>query len=113
MNVDDIRPMKGIALKVLHVAMYMVMLTIIKAVEGVPNWELMFFRVFFAILPIAVYLGLKGELRASLKTKRHGGHLLRHRVPHGRGRAPHGRGHRRRHRRGHRRGHRCRHRCRG
>lgn len=77
MNEDAIHPLRGIALKVLHVAMYMVMLAIIKTIEGLPTWELMFFRTFFAILPIAIYLLLRGELVKTLETRRHFGHLLR------------------------------------
>lgn len=69
--------MAGIGLKVASVAVFLTMASLLKASEGVPPGQLVFFRSFFAILPIVVFLTLRGELVAGLKTGRPLGHLGR------------------------------------
>lgn len=42
-----------------------------------PIGELMFFRAFFALIPLGLWLWWNNELRGAVKTTRQGGHLLR------------------------------------
>ena len=42
-----------------------------------PIGELMFFRAFFALIPLGIWLWWNDELRGALKTTRLGGHLIR------------------------------------
>lgn len=70
-------PSRAIMFKVLHLFCVAVMLSFIKMIEGLPVFELMFFRALLALLPIAGFLALRGELRASIRTERPFGHLSR------------------------------------
>ncbi|MEM9012029.1 MAG: DMT family transporter [Pseudomonadota bacterium] len=72
-------PLRGIFLKVLSVALFMVMASLIKAAaaEGVPPGERMFFRSFFAIPVIIVWLMWRHDLRHGLDTKNPMGHVWR------------------------------------
>jgi len=67
-------PMAAIGLKVVSVAVFLSMASLLKASEGIPPGQLVFFRSFFAILPIAVFLMARGELVSGAKTE----HLLSH-----------------------------------
>ncbi len=69
--------MFGIWLKVLSVAVFLVMATLLKAAEGIPAGEMVFFRSLFAIFPIVAFLAWRGELIEGAKTRRPGGHLIR------------------------------------
>ncbi len=69
--------MFGIGLKVASVAVLLSMASMIKASEGVPPGQLVFFRSFFAILPIVVFLATRGELLAGIKTARPMAHFWR------------------------------------
>lgn len=69
--------MLGITLKVISVAVFLLMSTGAKSLPQIPLGQLVFFRSFFAILPIIIILQLRGELGVSLKTKRVPAHLLR------------------------------------
>lgn len=71
------RVMLGIGLKVASVVVFVAMAALIKAAEGVPPGQLVFFRSFFAIFPIAVFLAARGELPGGLKTARPFGHMWR------------------------------------
>jgi drug/metabolite transporter (DMT)-like permease len=64
-------------LKVLSVCCFVVMATLLKAADSVPSGEMVFFRAFFAILPVLVWLGWKGQLRNALRTRNPMGHLVR------------------------------------
>ncbi|UJQ93611.1 DMT family transporter [Mariluticola halotolerans] len=70
-------PMRAIALKVTSVAIFLFMATCIKATENVPPGQLVFFRSFFALLPILVFVIARGDLGHAFKTRRPGGHMLR------------------------------------
>lgn len=70
-------PMGGIGLKVASVAIFLSMASLLKASEGVPLGQLVFFRSFFAILPIAAFLIVRGEFVAGMTTERSLGHLWR------------------------------------
>lgn len=69
--------MTGIAFKLSSVCVFLGMSSLLKASEGVPSGQLVFFRSFFAILPIIAYLIWKGELGVGLITKHPLSHLLR------------------------------------
>jgi drug/metabolite transporter (DMT)-like permease len=50
-------PMRGIMLKVVSVFFFVGMATMLKATETIPSGEMVFFRSFFALLPVLGYLG--------------------------------------------------------
>lgn len=70
-------PLRGIVLKVLSVCSFVVMATLLKATETVPAGELVFFRCFFAIVPVVAYLAWRRKLRTALHTNNPLGHVLR------------------------------------
>ncbi|SUW21985.1 drug/metabolite transporter (DMT) superfamily permease [Brucella abortus] len=67
----EMNPMLGIGLKIASVAVFVAMSTLLKAAEGVPVGQLIFFRSFFAIFAILLYLGWRGQLGGVFST-RHG-----------------------------------------
>jgi drug/metabolite transporter (DMT)-like permease len=69
--------MRGITLKVLSVACFVVMATLLKATQTIPAGQLVFFRCFFAILPVIVWLLWRGQMRAALHTRNPMGHIVR------------------------------------
>lgn len=69
--------MTGIAFKLASVCIFLGMSSLLKAAEGVPAGQLVFFRSFFAILPIIVYLLWTGELGVGIRTSHPLGHLMR------------------------------------
>ena len=70
-------PFYGITLKVISVGFFVIMATLLKATETIPAGELVFFRCFFAIIPVVVWLAWRRQLRTALHTKRPLGHVLR------------------------------------
>jgi len=71
------RPLLGIGLKTLSVAIFVCMSTLIKASGELPTGQIAFFRSFFALLPLVLIFATRGELRAILHTDRHFGHAWR------------------------------------
>ncbi|SHI52647.1 Permease of the drug/metabolite transporter (DMT) superfamily [Aureimonas altamirensis DSM 21988] len=72
------RPLYGIGLKVLSVMIFVGMQTCLKAVgDDVPAGQLVFFRSFFALIPVVIYLWWLGDLRTALATDDVGGHFIR------------------------------------
>jgi drug/metabolite transporter (DMT)-like permease len=69
--------MAGIAFKVASVVAFLSMSSLLKASEGIPPGEMVFFRSFFGIIPIIVFLGWRGELADGVKTSRPWGHFWR------------------------------------
>lgn len=69
--------MVGIGFKVASVTILLGMASLLKASEGIPPGELVFFRSAFAIVPMIVFLAVRRELMDGLKTKRPLGHLWR------------------------------------
>lgn len=67
----------GIAFKVASVCVFLAMSSLLKAAQGVPAGELVFFRSFFAIVPVIAYLAYRHELLVGLKTKHPLGHVWR------------------------------------
>ena len=72
-------PLRGIGLKIISVALFMVMATCIKAAAaaGIPPGEAVFFRSFFAIPVIIGWLYLQHDLAHGLETKDPVGHVWR------------------------------------
>ncbi len=69
--------MAGIGLKVASVAVFLSMASLIKGSQGIPPGQLVFFRSFFAILPIVVFLVVRQQFVEGLKTRRPLSHLWR------------------------------------
>lgn len=71
-------PLRGIALKVISVAVMTAMASCIKATAGhVPPGEAVFFRSLFAIPPLLVWLAWRGDFPAGLGTQNPLGHVFR------------------------------------
>ncbi len=78
MIADRSNPLRGIALKVTSVAIFVCMQTFIKmAGHGLNPGQITFFRSAFAIIPIMLYLAWLGQLRGAFYTKNPVGHLRR------------------------------------
>ena len=71
------KSLTGITYKIASVCVFVVMASLLKASQGVPAGQLVFFRSFFAILPVIIYLIWRGELAEGLKTERPLSHLWR------------------------------------
>jgi drug/metabolite transporter (DMT)-like permease len=72
------RPLTGIALKLVSVMLFITMSSLIKAVaDHVPPGESVFFRSFFAIPVILFWLTLRGDLRTGLRARSPLGHFWR------------------------------------
>lgn len=69
--------MEGIGLKVVSVGFFLGMSTLLKASEGVPAGELVFFRSFFAIVPILIFLVARREFAPGIRTRRPLDHIAR------------------------------------
>lgn len=67
----------AIALKVLSVAIFVTMSSLIKATGTLPAGQIVFFRSFFAVFPILFFLGFRKELRTAFTTARPLGHIAR------------------------------------
>lgn len=71
-------PSLGIALKIASVFFFAIMLTCVKAASAeVPPGEAAFFRSFFTLVPVLVWLGAKRQISGVLKTNNFNGHLWR------------------------------------
>jgi drug/metabolite transporter (DMT)-like permease len=70
-------PWRGITLKIASVCFFVIMVTLLKATETIPAGELVFFRCFFALLPVAALLLWRRQLRTALHTRNPVGHILR------------------------------------
>ncbi|MFZ2100107.1 MAG: DMT family transporter [Oricola sp.] len=75
--VADPNPLLAIGLKVASVCAFVGMATAIKYAGAVPAGQIVFFRSFFALLPICAYLLTTGEFARSWKTSRPLGHVGR------------------------------------
>ena len=69
-------PLRGIALKLGAVVVFIIMISCIKAAD-VPPGEAVFFRSFFAMPVIIVWLALRGDMRSGLGVKSVPAHVLR------------------------------------
>ncbi|WP_299023569.1 DMT family transporter [uncultured Sulfitobacter sp.] len=74
----DDNPRLGIILRVLSGVLFAGMVICVKAVsENIPLGEIVFFRSAFAIIPLIIFLWLRGEFPQGLATKRPFDHMLR------------------------------------
>jgi drug/metabolite transporter (DMT)-like permease len=75
---ETARPFLGIALKVASTIVFTAMATLIKLASArYPIGELTFFRSFFAIIPVFIWVGYRGQFPAVFKTPRIGQHVIR------------------------------------
>ena len=71
-------PLRGIAMKVLSIALFITMQSLVKlAGPEIPTGEVTFFRSFFALVPIMAWLAFRGELAGSFRTANPMGHFYR------------------------------------
>ncbi len=78
MNADVHSPMRGILLKVLSVVVFVCMSTCIKAAgNDIATGQITFYRSAFAMVPILVFLAVRGQLRDAFRTTNITGHLAR------------------------------------
>lgn len=72
------RPLYGVGLKILSVMVFVGMQSLLKgAGEDVPAGQMVFYRSFFALVPVAIYLVWLGGLGTALKTDDVPGHIVR------------------------------------
>lgn len=72
------RPSFGIGLRLLSGLLFAGMLIVVKAVsEDIPLGEIVFFRSFFALIPLVIFLWIRAEFPNGLATKRPGAHFIR------------------------------------
>ncbi len=71
------RPLAAILLKVSSIAVFVGMQSFIKLVGVIPAGQIVFYRSFFAMVPILVLLAWTGELRTAFHTDRPGQHVMR------------------------------------
>ncbi|MEL6620576.1 MAG: DMT family transporter [Pseudomonadota bacterium] len=72
------RPRLGIGLRILSGILFTGMIICVKAVSNsVPLGQTVFFRSFFALIPLIVFLAIRREFPSGLRTKRPLGHLVR------------------------------------
>lgn len=76
-NLKQNRPLLGIALKVAAVCCFMAMFTMVKLAGKVPAGEIVFFRSFFALLPVLVWVFWQGNGWSDFRTNDLAGHLWR------------------------------------
>ncbi|UXM93857.1 DMT family transporter [Bartonella sp. HY329] len=69
--------MVGIWMKITAVALFVSMSTLLKAAVGIPVGELSFFRSFLGLLPVFIWLFMRGELRKAFYTSNIIGHIWR------------------------------------
>jgi drug/metabolite transporter (DMT)-like permease len=71
-------PLRGIAMKVLSIMLFICMQGLIKeGGKGIATGEITFFRSFFAMIPIVGWLALRGQLGTGFKTANPVGHFYR------------------------------------
>ncbi|MCO5730882.1 DMT family transporter [Rhizobium sp. SSA_523] len=71
-------PLRGIAMKVISVIVFLAMQTCIKSAgEGIPAGQITFYRSAFALVPIFGYLAVRRELNTAFRTQSPFGHLKR------------------------------------
>lgn len=71
------KPLTGIALKVCSVVAFVAMSAMIKGSGEVPAGQIVFFRSFFAIIPVVIVIAWRRELAVAFATKRPLAHVAR------------------------------------
>ncbi|TRL36707.1 MULTISPECIES: DMT family transporter [Rhizobium] len=78
MSAEAQNPLRGIAMKVMSVIVFLGMQTCIKSAgDGIPAGQITFFRSAFALVPILIYLAVRGDLNTAFRTDSPVGHLKR------------------------------------
>lgn len=67
----------GIGFKIASVMAFVLMSVLLKLAPEVPVGQMVFFRSFFAIIPVLGFLALRGEFLEGFRTARPMGHILR------------------------------------
>lgn len=76
--IPETRPTFGITLRILSGFLFAAMVVCVKLVSDiVPLGEIIFFRSFFALIPLLILLWLRRELPSGLRTRHPWGHVLR------------------------------------
>lgn len=71
-------PTRGIVLKIMALLLFSIMAALIKAASShVPPWQAVFFRSFFTLPVILLWIAQRGELRTGLKVNNPMGHFWR------------------------------------
>ena len=71
------RPLRGIALKIGAVFAFMAMYVLIKSAGRLPPGEIVFFRSFFALIPVLAWVFSRGEGMVAFRTRDPMGHAWR------------------------------------
>lgn len=71
------RPLAAIVLKVSSIAVFVGMQAFIKLAGTLPAGQIVFFRSFFAMVPILILLAWNGEIRTAVQTQRPLRHIVR------------------------------------
>jgi drug/metabolite transporter (DMT)-like permease len=69
--------MLGIGLKIASVCVFVCMSSLLKASEGIPAGQLVFFRSFFAIFPVVAFIAWQGQMAVAFKTSEPFSHFWR------------------------------------
>ncbi|MBL0371101.1 DMT family transporter [Rhizobium sp. KVB221] len=78
MDKTTANPLRGIAMKVMSIMLFICMQGLIKeGGKGIATGEITFFRSFFAMVPILGWLAFRGDLPGALKTANPVGHFYR------------------------------------
>lgn len=80
LNANTVRTMNvmlGIGLKIASVCVFVCMSSFLKASDGIPAGQLVFFRSFFAIFPVVVFIAWQGQLGVAFKTNESFSHFWR------------------------------------
>jgi drug/metabolite transporter (DMT)-like permease len=78
MDKTIVNPLRGIAMKVCSIVLFVCMSSLIKlGGEGLATGQITFFRSFFAMFPILGWLLISGELKGAFKTANPVGHFYR------------------------------------
>lgn len=68
----------GISIKLISVLLFAMMSALVRYVgDDIPLGQVVFFRSFFAIIPVTIIFAWRGELGAALRTRRPFGHVTR------------------------------------
>jgi drug/metabolite transporter (DMT)-like permease len=68
----------GVFLKIMSTLSATLMLACVKGLHGfIPTGEVIFFRSFFALLPLVIWLKFQGDFFKQIKTRNVGGHIIR------------------------------------
>ncbi|MDQ0998550.1 drug/metabolite transporter (DMT)-like permease [Phyllobacterium ifriqiyense] len=76
-TVRTMNVMLGIGLKIASVCVFVGMSSLLKASDGIPAGQLVFFRSFFAIFPVIAFIAWQGQLAVAFKTKEPFSHFWR------------------------------------